>query len=126
MDLLLTKFTTLQSRVDKINTQIENISSNSATERMEFQISEIRSIMKKFFPTAFKIDASAPIKEATPPRPKLSHSEIKKETQILETQTPIENVIEENIPLTDEEYQNQESNKLRQQMAEKYSAKKDS
>lgn len=128
LDLALTKMATLQAKIDRINSQFELLSATTGTERLEFQVSEIRSIMKKFFPQAFtggsvqtsqsKMSAvKAPV--VVPSSEPLSSSSSDKAEQRKETSVHVDvaaaGAEEEEEPMTDEDYQVLESQKLRDQ-----------
>ncbi len=125
MDLVLTKMTTLQSKIDRLNSQFEMLSATTATERLEFQVSEIRSIMKKFFPLAFSggspqvsstklgVVKSPVVVQSSEPTTSSVNSD-KKETTVHVAVAPSE--VEEEEPLSDEDYQVLQSQKLREQV----------
>lgn len=133
LDLVMTKLTTLSAKIDRMNSQFELLSSTSATERLEFQVSEIRSIMKKFFPQAFSgagmpaqatklSPAKSPVvvQSSEPATAKASAGSDVKETPKKETSVHVDiglsQMEEEEEPLSDEDYQVLEAQKLREQV----------
>jgi len=121
MDLVLTKFSTLQRTTENLYNQMSQFEANSQSERIEFRVNEILSIMKKFFPLAFKVEGGSAV-ESQESRPKTNI--LKNSTKPVETKIH-QDVLESNEGppkkiMTDEEYQNDESSKLKQEMMEKY------
>ncbi len=143
LDLIFNKLEVLQAKTDRLNTQLEVNGAGPSGQKIEFQVSEMRAIMKKFFPQAFAANLSAISSETDLAKAGKSDNgkstqvsgEVKKETKIHldvpeaakksteETQEQEEEIIEEE-PLSDEDYQALESKKLREEMAEKFSEKK--
>jgi hypothetical protein len=102
LDIILGKLMTLQAKIDRVNSQFEVLNASSSTDRLEFQVSEIRNIMKKFFPQAFS---------------SVKTSEVRSETEIhvnVAPQSLVENENMEEEPLSDEDYQVLEAQKLRE------------
>lgn len=134
LDLVMTKLSTLQAKIDRMNSQFELLTTTSGTERLEFQISEIRSIMKKFFPQAFsgggglpaqanKISATkspAVIQSSEPVVAKENVDKVVNESPKKETSVHVDvglaSMAEEEEPLSDEDYQVLEAQKLRDQV----------
>jgi hypothetical protein len=116
LDLILSKLGLLQSKVDRLQSQFELINSQSQLERVEFQLTEIRSIMKKFFPDAFKNLMTNPVENLKQSRAQVLSNSSSPSTKAVkkETSIHIETKEKEEKKLTDEEFQIQESNKLRE------------
>jgi len=126
LDLVLTKMATLQAKIDRINSQFET----SGTERLELQVTEIRSIMKKFFPQAFsggspqtsaaKLGTVKPTVVVQSSKPSSAGLEAmvseRKETEVHIAVAPNEGN-EDDEPISDEDYQVLEAQKLRAQVS---------
>ena len=127
LDLLTSKLSTIQSKLERIQSQLDLVTTNSPMERIEFQMTEVRTIMKKFFPLAFQNSASSPVLEAVKEnkpqvlsnKPKSTES-VKNETKIVTNAVESSGLpnLEEEEPLSDEDYQVLEAMKLREKNTE--------
>jgi hypothetical protein len=72
LDLLLSRFTAVSLKVERIATQLSTLSTELSLERMELQLTDIRAIMKKLFPQLAGSDLQDPAKAkgGESPRPK--------------------------------------------------------
>lgn len=118
LDLISARLGTIQSKIDRLQSQIDIVLNESQSERMEFQLTEIRSIMKKFFPTAFQSQsASVDIKSNSQHKPQIlsnktpNEKETKKETTV---HVAVSEKDMEEEPLSDQDYQTIEAMKMRE------------
>ena len=123
LDLVAAKLSTVQAKLEKIQTQMELLTTESPLERIEFQLTEVRSVMKKFFPLAFQ---SSPVSQenepSVHPKPQMLSSKATDVGKAARTETAVHVDVpqaEEEEPMTDEDYQVLESMKMRQETAEK-------
>lgn len=125
LDLIAAKLTTLQSKLDRLQSQLDLVTTNSPMERIEFQLTEVRSIMKKFFPNAFNSTSNSDNSQtAIQSKPQMLSNKSKssnpvvteapkKETAV-HVDVPEAQKAEEEEPLTDADYQALEAMKLRE------------
>jgi hypothetical protein len=116
LDLILSKLGLLQSKVDRLQSQIDLISSQAPAERMEFQLTEIRTIMKKFFPDAFQSLLTSSQEPTKQSKAQVLSSASQSSLKSVQKETNIVVAAEssEKEKLSDEEYQSLEAQKLRE------------
>lgn len=129
LDLLTSKLGIIQSKLERIQSHLDLVSANSPIERIEFQLNEVRTIMKKFFPQAFVGVSSQSTLETTKlAQPQVltnksktsqaPNSESRNETKIITAVEPSQKQdsleLSEDEPLTDADYQAIEAMKMRE------------
>ncbi|MFN8392631.1 MAG: hypothetical protein U0136_20225 [Bdellovibrionota bacterium] len=122
MDVLTAKVTTLGSKLDRILAELDAVKNDAAVDRIDFQMTEIRSLLRRLVPAAAamgEIETKQQPPKLQSAKAKVLSSEpkagAKPETKILEK----DNLEAENATADDEAYQQSEGRRIRQQTNEK-------